>query len=313
MSVASLTTLLTVYFLAGSGSEQISKNVEPGVAADAADVQVSQEWLTSYEDAKALATKHKLPLLLHFDATWCGACRVMEAEVMHKPAVTEQLGRTLIGVRIDADRYKDLITEYGISTLPTELIVQPDGKRSELFVGAVSLSKYKLRLQQFASSAATALAKSDAESAAGEKDAAEVRSCLIVRHDGKMVGAGGFSPVALVAQRRWIKGSDKFVATHEGVQYFLQSQQEVDQFTANPTRYIPLLHGLDLVELHLENRTTTGAIEYGAFYKGQVYFFASVKNRDRFENNPTWYLSAMADARSADSKAYPFLNANTVN
>ncbi len=298
----------------------ISTNELP-LAREVATEELPHEWLTSYEQGKQLAARQGLPLLLHFDASWCGACRRMESQVLHKTDVTQLLGRNVVGVRVDADRYKDLIREYGISTLPTEVVVQPDGSRGPKLVGAVSLSAYVSRLQNLRSPNAgqakpetqTGLASTVASKNETKDAAAAVRSCLIVRHDGKMVGMGGYSPVALVAEKKWKKGSDAFVATHEGVEYFLLSQDEVSQFTANPLRYIPGMHGCDLVELHLENRATAGAIEYGAFYQGKVFFFASLENRDRFENNPTWYLGAMTDARTANDEMFPFLERNTAN
>jgi YHS domain-containing protein/thioredoxin-related protein len=269
---------------------------QPTLSAD-------QRWLHSFEEARKIATDRKLPLLLHFDATWCGACRRMEAEVLNKPQVKDLLGEKVVGVRIDADRYQDLIREYGISTLPTEVVVQPDGSRSEKFTGAVSLNQYIARLNQHQGNAAH-----EQTQVAQAGDDKAVRSCLIVQRDGKMVGLGGFSPVALTTEKRWKKGSEAFVVSHEGVDYFLQSADEAEQFEASPERFIPGLHGCDLVELQLENRATTGAIEYGAFYKGKVFFFASVENRDRFENNPTWYLNAMTDARTANNEMFPFLS-----
>ncbi|MEQ9407489.1 MAG: thioredoxin family protein [Fuerstiella sp.] len=310
MTVAAVATMFTACFLAAPDMDRAKESDGMVLDSQMPAEQVTHQWLTSYDDARQLAARNNLPLLLHFDATWCGACRQMESAVLNKPEVTRLLGKQIVGVRIDADRYKELIAEYGISTLPTEIVVQPDGSRGERLVGAVSLSQYVARLRRIDDAGRSAVADSKSESPA---DAANVRSCLIVRHDGKMVGMGGFSPVALVSQRQWIKGSDQFVASHEGVEYFLQSAAEVEMFNAAPEEYIPKLHGCDLVELHLENRATTGAIEYGAFYKGKVFFFSSMENRSRFENNPTWFLGAMADAGTTNDEMFPFLNVGSVD
>lgn len=309
MSVASTLMMFLAMFV--SESDRTQEQPDMDLNAQVSNTELPHEWMTSFDDAAKLAAKHKLPLLLHFDATWCGACRRMESEVLNKTDVTQMLGHSVIGVRIDADQYKHLISEYGISTLPTEVVVNPDGSRGDRFVGAVSLSAYVSRLKNLANSTATSVSTKETAVADGTEEEQSVRSCLIVRHDGKMVGVGGFSPVALVEGRRWVKGSDQFVATHEGVEYFLQSEAELIRFTASPQKYVPRLHGCDLVELHLENRATTGAIEYGAFYDGKVFFFASLENRSRFESNPTWYLGAMTDARTANDEMFPFLKPET--
>lgn len=303
-----------------------------------------QKWFTSYEQARQLAAKHDLPLLLHFEAKWCGACRRMEGEVLDRADVVSMLGREVVGVRIDADANKNLISEFGITTLPTEVVIYSDGSRGSRYVGATSLTSYKSRLRSVNSSNMSVLArtaKSNVRTASSSKDGESlaatqrrelaqaashsaaakvagktdkpVRSCLIVRHDGKMVGVGGFSPVALTEGRQWKKGTPLFRVSHEGVCYFLQDKAEQEKFKADPARYIPHLHGCDLVELYNENRATAGAIEYGAFYKGQVYFFASLENRTRFENNPTWYTGVMSDARTANGEMFPFLNPTSIN
>lgn len=294
-------------FLLPAESDQTT--VLPGMKIDAAVAvpgQLPRDWMTSYEEARRAAARNKVPLLLHFEAKWCGACRRMESEVLHKPEVRKRLGQSLIAVRLDADKYNDLIRKFGISTLPSEVVVQPDGSRGRIMTGAVSLSSYVARLNRLARNDQPA---GDAEksTAAANAEGKNVRSCLIVRHDGKMVGVGGFSPVSLVSRREWKRGSEEFVASFEGVEYFLTSAEEVETFNANPRKYIPEMHGCDLVELHLENRATTGAIEYGSFYKGRFYFFASLQNRNRFKNNPAWYLGAAADADTANDEMFPFL------
>lgn len=281
-------------------------------------------WMTDYEGAAKLAAQNGLPLLLHFDATWCGACRRMDSEVLNRREVKDYLGSSVIGCRIDADRRKDLIAKFGISTLPTEIVVHSDGTQGNRYVGAVSLSLYESRLNRIsqknralvASSKASGKAKASEKSADIERDeteaaAAQTRSCLIVKHDGKMVGMGGFSPVALTSLRQWKKGSENFVATHEGVCYFFQNSTELARFRGNPERFIPSLHGCDPVTLFTENRATPGAIEYGAFYDGRVFFFANLQNRNRFESNPKWYVSIEADAMTQKDPGLEFLKDTT--
>ena len=273
-----------------------------------------QAWQTSYEQARKMAAEHKLPLVLHFDATWCGACVRMEQDVLKRPGVLSILGREVVGVKIDADQNRHLISEFGISTLPTEVVVYADGSRGSQYVGATSLNSYLSRLKSISGSNQAVVAKSEAKvQEARQDDNKVVRSCLIVRHDGKMVGVGGYSPVALTEAKTWVKGTSLFRAEHEGVCYFLQSEAERKLFQADPTKYIPHLHGCDLVELYNENRVTAGAIEYGAFYKGQVFFFASLENRHSFESNPTWYTGAMTDARTTNDEMFPFLNRDYVD
>lgn len=255
------------------------------------------DWTESFADAQRAAVEKNAPMLLHFDASWCGACRRMDAQVLNKPEVKAMFGERLIGVRIDADRHRELIDRYRVATLPTEVVVAPDGKEGARFVGAVSLQAYLSRLKNISSQTAVARTGDAAEAGANaekvtDSDGDRTRSCLIVRRDGKMVGLGGFSPVALSEQKKWQRGQEEFVVQFQGVEYFLQSQEEVARFEATPEKYIPHLHGCDPVELHFRKQARTGAIEFGSFYKGEMFFFASLENRSKFQNNPAWYLGS---------------------
>ncbi|MCA9083551.1 MAG: thioredoxin family protein, partial [Planctomycetaceae bacterium] len=149
MSVVSLTTLLTICFLSTPDSRQVdlsagARGPVNGVATSSSPAP--RHWMTSYEEARVIAVRNKLPLLLHFDAPWCGACRRMETEVLNRSEVTAMLGTAVVGVRVNADHNKDLIAEFGISTLPTEVVVFADGTRGSRYTGAQDLTAYVARL-----------------------------------------------------------------------------------------------------------------------------------------------------------------------
>lgn len=275
------------------------------------------KWLSSFDDARKLATEQQVLLIVHFEASWCGPCRQMEANVLNRPPVLQQLTRYFVGVRIDADRNSDLISKFGIASLPTEIILNTDGKEVARFTGIASLDSYVNRLHSAASD--SLVARQDGEqpstSNANETDDGSdktVRSCLLVQRDGKTVGLGGYCPVALVTQKVWKKGSEEFVAAFEGVEYFFGSDVLRKQFLSSPQDFVPRLHGCDPVELFQQNRAAAGAIEYGAFYKGQLFFFASLKNRQRFQNNPDWFAAGTSAPNIENSDQFPFLRASSL-
>ena len=219
----------------------------------------------------------------------------------------------MIGVRVDADRRRDLIDRYQVATLPTEIIIAPDGTEGARYVGAVSLRSYLTRLETVAGRAESVDSGKKSETVATQQGAQtegeseKTRSCLIVRRDGKMVGLGGFSPVALADNRKWQPGKEEFVVSFQEVEYFLQSADEVTRFEARPEDFVPHLHGFDPVELHRSKLARTGAIEFGSFYNGKVFFFASLQNRTQFQNNPAWYLGSDQQPGS-DSEAAQLLD-----
>ncbi|MCH2212503.1 MAG: thioredoxin family protein [Fuerstiella sp.] len=266
-------------------------------------------WTNSLDEARRLSAEKNIPVILHFEASWCGACRRMDTQVLNDSAVREYLGTRLIGMRVDADRHRDLIDTHRVATLPTEIVILPGGAEGGRYVGAISLQGYLSRLQVIAEQVTASGSEKDTASANDQTRSGQVvqtektRSCLIVRRDGKMVGLGGFSPVALSVNRRWEAGKEEFIVSFQEVDYFLQSAEEVSRFEANPDRFVPHLHGCDPVELHFSKLARTGAIEFGAFYKGEMFFFASIENRKRFQDNPAWYLESTQQPESESDAA----------
>ena len=184
------------------------------------DEVLDGKWLNSFEDARKLAIEKNIPVVLHFEAVWCGACRQMDSAVLNQPTVLEHLGTTVIGVRVDADRDPDLIAKHGISSLPTEVVIGPDGKEIGRYAGNATLDEYMSRLNK---SGATNAAE---QSTAKPEDDENLRRCLLVMRDGKVVGLGGFCPVAMIRDKKWLKGSEEFVGTYDGVDYFFMSAEE---------------------------------------------------------------------------------------
>jgi len=267
-----------------------------------------KQWLSSYDEGKSIAQQKKIPLLLHFEADWCGACRVMDSSVMNQESVLSHLGTSVVAVRINADRDPGLISHYGITSLPTEVYIGEDGKELGRYVGGTSLTEYQARLQNVKS-----LAKSSLQPVVTEPSDENLRPCLLVKREGHVVGFGGYSPVAMLKEKKWLKGNEEFLGSYLGVDYFFQTAEERDLFMASPELYIPRLHGFDPVELQLARRAEAGAIELGAFYKGRLFFFLNEANRKRFQNNPAWYAEGLSTDGIQNVDQYPFLKSMTLN
>jgi thioredoxin 1 len=60
--------------------------------------------------------------ILYFSTVWCGPCKAF------KPLVNESISETGVNVEyIDADASRDLAMKYGISSVPTMIVVDPNG------------------------------------------------------------------------------------------------------------------------------------------------------------------------------------------
>ncbi|MFM8474670.1 MAG: thioredoxin domain-containing protein [Planctomycetaceae bacterium] len=112
-------------------------------------------WQHDFAAAEAQAKTQQLALVVHFHASWCGPCRRMESEVLSNVQVTSLLGNGIIGVKVDSDRHRDLVSRFGVRALPTDVIVSPDGKVLAKDVGSPGLAGYVARLKQHLQTPAT--------------------------------------------------------------------------------------------------------------------------------------------------------------
>jgi thioredoxin 1 len=88
-------------------------------------------------DFDAMVLKSKTPVVVHFDAGWCGPCRMIA------PALNDIAGDMGARVRIlelNVDDSPDLAKKYGIMSIPV-LIIFKNGAVSSKQVGAAPKSK----------------------------------------------------------------------------------------------------------------------------------------------------------------------------
>jgi len=311
ISVSAMVLLsVSVSLAAMDSTTEDSNNSELSQVVNETNVASSGKWLDSFDDAKRLSIEKNVPIMLHFEAVWCGACRQMDSAVLSHHDVVKHLGTTVIGVRIDADRDPELIRKYAISSLPTEVVIGSDGLELARYVGSATLSEYTARLDKSSVSNGT---DPNANPNPNSEMDDNLRRCLLVMRDGKVVGLGGFSPVSMMRDKKWLKGSEEFVGSFDGVDYFFQSPEEREVFLASPKQFVPGLHGCDPVELQRGRRAETGAIELGAFYKGRVFFFTTPSNRSLFKSNPGWYAEGMSADGIQNPEQFPFLKSMNLN
>jgi protein disulfide-isomerase len=118
-----------------------------------------------------------------------------------------------------------------------------------------------------------------------------VRKPLVIPAGNPPIGLDGFCPVHLAVNQRWERGDARWGAIHRGRTYLFVSESCQRQFLAEPDRYSPILSGNDPVAALDERRAAVGRREYGVFYEGQIYLFATPAARDKFEADPARYAT----------------------
>lgn len=94
----------------------------------------SANWMTDLSKAEALAKQTGKNVFVDFFATWCGPCKMLEAEVLDSSKFKAESSQ-LVLCRIDVDQQPSIATEYSVDAMPTQLIVDPQGNILAKMVG----------------------------------------------------------------------------------------------------------------------------------------------------------------------------------
>jgi YHS domain-containing protein/thiol-disulfide isomerase/thioredoxin len=239
----------------------------------------AEGWLDNLDAAKAQAAEEQKPILLHFYADWCGPCRNMEQNVLNQSQVITALESKVVGVKINADDYPELAAEYGINTLPSDVVIEPNGTRMIESTGSRTLSEYVASINRAATRYNDLIAS--------RQTADDVQNVNITAPNLML---GGYCPFTLQMHRRWEKGSPSFSADYHGQAYHFVSAEALAEFEASPERFAPKYLGCDPVVVWETDRAVPGDVRYGAFYDDELYLFVSDTNRQRFKADPDQFV-----------------------
>lgn len=274
---------------------------------------VTGRWHNDFAQASAEAKRLNKPLLVHFFAGWCLPCKRMERESLSNPALLQQLGHRVVGVKVNFDQQKELARRFNIRTLPGDVVLAPDGTILAQSSGYQTLQSYFQQLavadnrfaKRIGSDPTIATLPNDTADGGNRK----TRWPLIVatptsrsrsgstkpviqrtvRVAMPPLGMEGFNPVALYKHRKWQKGIAKFAAHYKGIEYRLNSARELQQFLATPERFAPQLLGCDPVVLQETDRAQNGTTKHAAYFDGRLYLFINAQTRAKFKQHPMRY------------------------
>lgn len=94
----------------------------------------SAKWYTSLEEAEKAAASSNRKIFVDFFATWCGPCKRLEAQVF-STSEFKDLSSKLVFLRIDVDAQKSVASTYGITAMPTQMVLDASGQMIDQRVG----------------------------------------------------------------------------------------------------------------------------------------------------------------------------------
>jgi YHS domain-containing protein/thiol-disulfide isomerase/thioredoxin len=121
--------LLSIALVAACVASQCpeSRAQQPATTATAA-APAGIQWQTNLEEAKRLAAESNRLILVHFWSPSCVPCMQLEQNVFSQPYVQQTIQAKYVPLKLNADEVPSTTKQFGITRLPSDLIITPGTK-----------------------------------------------------------------------------------------------------------------------------------------------------------------------------------------
>lgn len=86
------------------------------------------QWQT-YQNGITTAKSEGKKIFLHFFASWCGYCKIMDQKTFKDASVVQYLNENFIPIKVDADQQRELAIQYRVTGLPSNWFLQTDSEK----------------------------------------------------------------------------------------------------------------------------------------------------------------------------------------
>lgn len=283
-------------------------------------------WRTDFQAARAEAQQSGKLLLVHFWTESCGPCKLLEARVFAQPQVAVAISNEYIPVKVNANESPEIAQAYGVTRVPTDVIVTAQGQLVHSFVSPATPMEYVGLTTQVASAyrsqAGSAYAAAVAAAPAPASTFADNKPTTPTAPQQQASPNAAFAAYAASMQPQTPPAASNPYATQTQPTVQQQAaaptqapvqQQPAPQQQMNPAAMVaqtqpqaqpqasvvasaapqlppgsPALgfEGFCPVTMKNEWRWAKGDVRWGAIHQGRTYLFASAEAQKTFLTNP---------------------------
>lgn len=118
-----------------------------GVSISAAGYCIS--WSNSLSDGIKEAKSKQKPVMVDFYTDWCGWCKKLDKDTYSNPKV-QNLAQKFICVKVNGDKFNDLVAKYAVQGYPTIIFLDPSGKEISRIVGYLDGPSFSAKMSEIA-------------------------------------------------------------------------------------------------------------------------------------------------------------------
>ena len=243
----------------------------------AADETPKIEWRQDLASAQAEARSRDLLLWMQFTGPWCINCRRMDRATFVHTGVVARSRDQFVPIKLRSDEYEALALNLGLTSLPSTVIVRPNGEIVEKYEGFVEPDTFDVTLREVLRR----------ENRLPEQIAARKKK----QDQDRAIALAGYCPVSLLNQQRLVPGRPELAVEHDGRVFRFASAAEKQTFRTRPDVFAPANDGLCPVSQVERGDLHPGDPRWGVVYNGHLYLFKDAIERDRFVKDPERYAN----------------------
>jgi thioredoxin-like negative regulator of GroEL len=110
---------------------------------------IAQEvaWSTDIQSAWKTAQKTNRPMLVFVTSSSCPYCRKMESNTLASRAIVRRINGSYVPAILNAEESGAIAAQLQVRSVPTTIVISPDGRIADRLEGYVPASKLQARLE----------------------------------------------------------------------------------------------------------------------------------------------------------------------